>query len=185
MYVHKINTCFSTHLLKSNKMSRPPDRCGKSRCWLNRIQAQLGRELTVLVSGLLVTEIMLVSAVFFQQGYAQVDVQVYYGQWYSLQHWRWCCNPSMLTDRRSIAPAQRHLNQPQVRTLSYLRPLAFVNGAVSSTSPASASVNNTTAFMLLNPHSLNNKGLLIHDIITDRKIDFLCLTETWQHQQDF
>ena len=93
--------------------------------------------------------------------------------------------PSMLTDRRSIAPAQPHLNQPQVRTLSYLRPLACVNGAVSSTCPASASVNNTAAFMLLNSRSLNNKALLIHDIITDRKIDFLCLTESWQHQQDF
>ena len=89
--------------------------------------------------------------------------------------------PSMLTDRRSIAPTQRHQNQPQVRTQS---PLACVNGAVSSTSPASGSVN-AAAFMLLNPRSLNNKALLIHDIITDRKTDFLCLTETWQHQQDF
>ena len=92
--------------------------------------------------------------------------------------------PSMLTDRCSIAPAQHHLNQPQVRTLSYLRPLACVNGAVSSTPSVSASVNNTAAFMLLNPYTLNNKGLLIYDIITDRKSDFLCLTETWQHQQD-
>ena len=33
--------------------------------------------------------------------------------------------------------------------------------------------------------SLNNKALLINDIITDRKLDFLCLTETWQNQQDF
>ena len=31
----------STHLLKSNKISHPPDRCGKSRCWLNRTQAQV------------------------------------------------------------------------------------------------------------------------------------------------
>ena len=92
--------------------------------------------------------------------------------------------PFMLTDRHSIASAQRHLNQPQVRTLSYLRPLACVNGAVSSTSTASASENNTAAFTQLNPRFLNNKGLNIHDIITDRKIDFLCLTETWQHQQD-
>ena len=84
-----------------------------------------------------------------------------------------------------MSSKQHHQNQPQVRTLSNLRPLACVNGAVSFTPPASASVNNIAAFMLLNPHSLNNKALLIHDIITDRKIDFLCLTETWQHQQDF
>ena len=74
--------------------------------------------------------------------------------------------PSMLTDRCSIALAQCHLNQPKVRTLSYLRPLACMNGAVSSTSTAFASVNNTATFMLLNPCSLNNKELLIHDIIT-------------------
>ena len=55
--------------------------------------------------------------------------------------------PSMLTDRRSIALAHRHLNQPQVGTLSYLRPLACMNGAVSSTSPATASVNNTAALL--------------------------------------
>ena len=39
----------STHLLKSNKISHQADRCGISRCWLNRTQAQvfpasMGRE---------------------------------------------------------------------------------------------------------------------------------------------
>ena len=33
--------------------------------------------------------------------------------------------------------------------------------------------------------SLNNKALLIYDIILDKKFDFLFLTETWQSQQDF
>lgn len=39
--------------------------------------------------------------------------------------------------------------------------------------------------MLQNTRSLNNKAGLIYDIITDRKLDFMCLTETWQNQQDF
>ena len=42
------------------------------------------------------------------------DAGLFNGQWV----------PYVLTDRRSIAPAQRHQNQPQVRTLSSLRPLA-------------------------------------------------------------
>ena len=46
----------SAYLLKSNKISHPPDMSGKSRCWLNRTQTQvLGRELPMLVHGMLVT----------------------------------------------------------------------------------------------------------------------------------
>ncbi|XP_024910450.1 uncharacterized protein LOC112486878 [Cynoglossus semilaevis] len=40
-------------------------------------------------------------------------------------------------------------------------------------------------FALLNIRSLTDKGHLIQDFITDRKLDFFCLTETWQQPQDF
>lgn len=72
---------------------------------------------------------------------------------------------------------RRHLNTRHVRT-SCLKPLACSD---SSTPP----VSSAATFMLLNTRSLNNKALLIHDIIIDKKLDFLCLTETWQNQQDF
>ena len=39
--------------------------------------------------------------------------------------------------------------------------------------------------MLLNTRSLNNKALLIYDIILDKKLNFLCVKETWKSQQDF
>ncbi|XP_026011883.1 uncharacterized protein LOC113014514 [Astatotilapia calliptera] len=40
-------------------------------------------------------------------------------------------------------------------------------------------------FGLLNIRSLTNKGHLIQDLLTDRKFDFFCLTETWQQPNDF
>ena len=38
----------------------------------------------------------------------------------------------------------------------------------------------TFNFGLLNIHSLTSKGHLIQDLLSDRKFDFICLTETWQ-----
>lgn len=40
-------------------------------------------------------------------------------------------------------------------------------------------------FGLLNFHSLTNKEHLIQDILTHRKLDFLCLTETWLKPKDY
>lgn len=40
-------------------------------------------------------------------------------------------------------------------------------------------------FGLLNIRSLTGKGHLIQDLLTGRKFDFFCLTETWQHPNDF
>lgn len=42
----------------------------------------------------------------------------------------------------------------------------------------------TINFGLFNIRSLTNKGQLIQDIISDCKLDFLCLTETWQQPND-
>lgn len=38
---------------------------------------------------------------------------------------------------------------------------------------------------LFNIRSLTGKGQLLQDLLLDRKYDFLCLTETWQHPNDF
>ncbi|KAG1953756.1 hypothetical protein F2P79_009272 [Pimephales promelas] len=75
---------------------------------------------------------------------------------------------------------QRHQNEPRIHLLN-LQP---VEQAADATSHANSSVLKSVSFMLLNTRSLNNKAPLIHDIITDRKLDFLCLTETWQNQMD-
>ena len=37
----------------------------------------------------------------------------------------------------------------------------------------------------VNIRSLNNKAHHIHDLILEKSLDFLCLTETWQNQQEF
>uniref|UniRef100_A0A8C6LY00 Reverse transcriptase domain-containing protein n=1 Tax=Nothobranchius furzeri TaxID=105023 RepID=A0A8C6LY00_NOTFU len=41
--------------------------------------------------------------------------------------------------------------------------------------------NSTINFGLLNICSLTGKGHLVHDLLSDHKLNFLCLNETWQH----
>ncbi len=40
-------------------------------------------------------------------------------------------------------------------------------------------------FGLFNVRSLNNKTSLIHELIEDQNIDFMCVTETWQKPNDY
>ena len=77
---------------------------------------------------------------------------------------------------------RRHHNKLYVCRTN-LRPLVCVDSATPTIQPASA-INNA-AFMLLNAQSINNKPGLIYETITDRDIHILCLTETWQADQDF
>ncbi|CAJ1050788.1 uncharacterized protein LOC117491507 [Xyrichtys novacula] len=75
---------------------------------------------------------------------------------------------------------QRHQNKCHAE-LDNLCPLA----CAVIPGPSDASTKKTANFMLLNTCSLNNKAELIHDIITERELHFMCLTKTWQNQQDF
>ncbi|KAK7880801.1 hypothetical protein WMY93_032564 [Mugilogobius chulae] len=61
-----------------------------------------------------------------------------------------------------------------------------INPHVLSPLPRSACCSNTStclSFGLLNIRSLNTKGQLIQDLLSDRQIDFLCLSETWKQRR--
>ncbi len=55
--------------------------------------------------------------------------------------------------------------------------------------PLPKSITHTRAnyhkFALYNIRSIANKAPFINDLITDHKLDYLCLTETWQPPNDF
>uniref|UniRef100_UPI00358FB352 uncharacterized protein n=1 Tax=Myxine glutinosa TaxID=7769 RepID=UPI00358FB352 len=46
-------------------------------------------------------------------------------------------------------------------------------------------IQNNIKLTLFNTRSLNNKSLILNDYILDNKLDFLCLTETWQQHLDY
>lgn len=62
----------------------------------------------------------------------------------------------------------------------------YVLASVTRSATSTLKHDNTAVnFSLLNIRSLSSKGHLIQDLLTERKFDFLCLTETWQQTNDF
>ncbi|KAE8278033.1 hypothetical protein D5F01_LYC23909 [Larimichthys crocea] len=82
---------------------------------------------------------------------------------------------------RSIWSTSRHHSRSTTRAVNHSVLAHLARSANTSTCSDSSALN----FALLNIRSLTNKGQLIQDIITDNKLDFLCLTETWQQPNDF
>lgn len=56
---------------------------------------------------------------------------------------------------------------------------------LSRSANTSSSENTPLKCALLNVRSLSNKGYIIRDLIIDRELDFIFLTETWQQPNDF
>lgn len=74
---------------------------------------------------------------------------------------------------------RRPPKQPSDLSISVLARLAR-----SANAPLSSD-NTSVSFGLLNIRSLTGKGHLVQDLLTDRKLDFMCLNETWQLPGDF
>lgn len=77
---------------------------------------------------------------------------------------------------RRILSSAASICQDVIRSLGLLQRPPLALDSISPPSPQSAS--SAASFMLLITRSLNNNALLIHNIITDRKLDLLCLTKT-------
>ncbi|KAK0139457.1 hypothetical protein N1851_023824 [Merluccius polli] len=82
-------------------------------------------------------------------------------------------NSTWSTSRRSPINSGRTVNHHALASLA--------RSANATVKLDSSAIN----FGLLNIRSLTSKGHLIQDLLTDRKFDFLCLTETWQQPNDF
>lgn len=76
-------------------------------------------------------------------------------------------------------PLAAHPDIPADLSTSVLARLAR-----SANAPLSSD-NTSVSFGLLNIRSLTGKGHLVQDLLTDRKLDFMCLNETWQLPGDF
>lgn len=76
-------------------------------------------------------------------------------------------------------PLAAHPDKPADLSTSVLACLAR-----SANAPLSSD-NTSVCFGLLNIRSLTGKGHLVQDLLTDRKLDFMCRNETWQLPGDF
>lgn len=83
-------------------------------------------------------------------------------------------NSNSISSRWSTGPRKPH-NTGRAADHSVFAPL-LADPAVPS---------NGSKFALFNVRSLSNKAPLISDFISDSKLDFLCLTETWQQPDDY
>ncbi|KAG1935820.1 adhesion G protein-coupled receptor L4 [Pimephales promelas] len=91
---------------------------------------------------------------------------------------------SLWSSRSSLPPGNRRNNNIRIRhpcthhvTSSNLLPVSTSATWISKQKPLKTALYNT--------RSLNNKSLLLCEFITDNKLDFLCLTETWHKPMDY
>ena len=96
---------------------------------------------------------------------------------YSLPNSSTLSIPSLWSAERIAATPARHRHKNLDVRVACLRPLT------KATLPVQIHPHLKIALFIT--RSLNNKGLLLNEFITDNNLDFLCLTETWQNQQDY
>lgn len=84
------------------------------------------------------------------------------------------------------APAQKYIRH-QLSASAGSRWAVFGHSVLAclARSACEASGNYPVSVGLLNVRSISCKGPLVYDLLDGHKVDFLCLIETWQHQNDF
>lgn len=87
-------------------------------------------------------------------------------------------SPAGINVLHSSSRRSRHLNSRGICSSNLHFPQKTLQNRVKN---ASSKIR----LAQLNVRSMNKKAALLHDIILDRKLDFLCLCETWHQPNDF
>ncbi|KAK3506949.1 hypothetical protein QTP70_031707, partial [Hemibagrus guttatus] len=82
---------------------------------------------------------------------------------------------------KSFWSSTRHPSGNTGRKVNHCVLASLARSANDTVKHDNANIN----FGLFNIRSLTNKGHLVQDLLMDRKLEFLCLTETWQQPNDF